>query len=132
MRYFVSSGKEKRCGMSFLSHAVITTPGGHTPEPEGHFQSVLDHPQPTTTTRGVSAGGRSEFSPEAGEWKTMVPHFYPLGSFGLSFKLPLQAFPNLSTLVQLLFRLVFVQFSTHLGLTSFYSYTTLTRLFLQA
>lgn len=119
MRYFVSSGKEKRCGVSFLSHAVITTPGAHTPEPEWHFQSVLDHLQPTTITRRVSTGSRSGFSLEAGEWKTMVPHVYPLGSFSLSSELPLQAFPNLSTFVQLLFRLVFVQLSTNLGLTAF-------------
>lgn len=126
MRYFLHSGREKRCGMSFLSHAVITIPRGHTPqftapEPEGRFQSVLELSQHTMTTHRGSAGRGSEFS----HWKVenYGPSFRP--SSQLQPNLPLQNFPNLSTLVCLFFKPILCAVQhTHTELTASYSYST--------
>lgn len=111
IRRFVHSGEEKRGGVSFLSHPVITAPGGHTQqfttsEPEGLCLGVLELFQSPMTTHRVSSGSRRELSQVGGEQKTMVPHCYPRASCSLSSMVPLQNFPNLSTLVHLLSKLV--------------------------
>lgn len=74
----------KRRGVGCLSHAVITTPGGHTPEPEGHFQSVLDLLQPAMTTGMVNTG----------KWRmeNYGPSFFPAGQLQSVFRVPTASF----------------------------------------
>lgn len=68
----------KRKGVGCLSFPMLwSLPQEDTPQNQKGISKVcLTTSNPPRPHRGSALAARSEFSPEAGEWKTMVPHFY--------------------------------------------------------